>query len=122
MQFAYKILLSILLNLSICTIEASAQEKNKKETYITAIGPRGWAVYIPSIMYKARDLSFNLQKVIPFFKRHPEDFEPISHYILSILENTDNKVIYNRYKKLAELMLLENIPDYDENNANDIKG
>jgi hypothetical protein len=106
------LIMSIILNSPLSI--SYAQENLKPETYIQAIGSKGLAIYVNSIMYQARDLSFNIQKVVPFFEKHPEQYVEISYYILDTLSHPANVKIYNRYKKLAEFMGLEGIPLYKE--------
>lgn len=69
-------------------------------------------MYAQSAMHKARDLSYNLPKVEPYFKVNPQDFNPVAKYVLWALINPANKKHYDRYKKLAEVMGLDNIPPY----------
>lgn len=72
----------------------------------------GTVVYLDSVIHISRHLSKHTDEVEPYFKRHPKDFNPVSKYVLNALAHPLNKSDYDRYKKLAEIMGLENIPPY----------
>lgn len=105
------IISSIIIGLSISTANAGVFGFVKKNPVLTAVGV-GSALYLQSTMHKARDLSYNLPKVEPFFQANPQDFNPIANYVLKALSHPANKQDYDRYKKLAEIMGLDNIPPY----------
>ncbi len=111
------IISSLLIGLSISTANAGVFGFVKKNPVLTAVGVGG-ALYLQSTMHKARDLSYNLPKVEPFFQANPQDFNPIANYVLKALANPNNKKDYDRYKKLAEIMGLDNIPPYVAQNKN----
>ncbi len=72
----------------------------------------GTAIYANSVIHKSRYLSYNLNEVENYFNQNPNEFDPIGNYVLNALENPAKKNDYDRYKKLAEVMGLENIPPY----------
>ncbi len=104
------ILTGLTVSLSISVANAGVLNFAKKHPVVTTVG--AGALYLQSTMHKARDLSYNLQKVEPFFQANPQDFNPIAQYVLKALSNPNNKQDYDRYKKLAEIMGLDNIPQY----------
>ncbi|NCP98231.1 hypothetical protein GW796_00600 [archaeon] len=105
------ILSSLLISFSMSSANAGVFNFIKKNPVVTAVGVGG-ALYLQSTMHKARDLSYDLPKVEPFFQANPQDFNPISKYVLNALTHPNNKKDYDRYKKLAEIMGLDNIPPY----------
>lgn len=103
----------VALSLSITNAHAGVLDFAKKNPLLSAVGVAGGALYMQSAMHKARDLSYNLPKVEPYFKLKPQDFNPIAKYVLWALSNPANKKDYDRYKRLAEVMGLEGIPPYN---------
>lgn len=106
------ILASIVLSLSINNANAGILDLVKDHPLLSAVGLAGGAMYSQSVVHKARDLSFHLPKVEPYFQQNPNDFNPIAQYVLNALAHPANKADYDRYKRLAEVMDLDNIPPY----------
>lgn len=79
-------------------------KKNPLIATAGAIGIVGTSVYRDTILAKARDLSFNLNKVVPYFEAKPDDFNPVADYVLNALATTQKRSDYDRYAKLAEVM------------------
>lgn len=119
MKNKIKVLVSgIILSLSFSTAQAGILEFVNKNPLLTAVGVAGGALYAQSAMHKARDLSYHLPKVEPYFKVNPQDFNPVAKYVLWALSNPANKKNYDRYKRLAEVMGLDNIPPYNPPRVN----
>lgn len=113
-----KIIVStVLLSLSISSVQANPIDFALKHPYLSALGVGG-ALYMGSAMHKAKDLSYHLSKVDNYFKVNPQDFNPVAKYVLWALANPANKSDYNRYKKLAQMMGLNNIPTYSPPKVN----
>lgn len=107
----FKVILSaIVLSFSMSNSNAGLLDIFTDHPILSSAGLLG-AAYLASPMHKARDLSYHLDTVEPYFNIHPEDFKPIAEYVLKALFNPANKADYDRYKKLAEMMNLE-IPPY----------
>ena len=69
-------------------------------------------VYMKSAMHQARDLSFDLDKVGPFFARHPDRWDPVAQYVLHSIHDPQTREGYDRYYRLAQVMGL-NVPPYE---------
>lgn len=102
----------LILCFSISTANAGILGVMKQHPILSGIGIAGGALYSQTAIHKARDLSYHLPKVESYFKLNPQDFNPISQYVLYALKNPNNKKDYDRYKRLAETMGLDDIPPY----------
>lgn len=102
----------LLIALTIPTANAGPLKFVRKNPILTAVGI-GAALYLKSPSHKADELSYDPSKAVPFFQSYPQYYNPISQYVLNALAHPDNKKSYDRYKKLAEVMGLNNIPPYE---------
>ena len=106
------ILTTILLGLSLSSAQAEDLNFVEQHPFLSILGGVAGATYLDSVMHHARYLSYNLNQVQPYFQTKPQDFDPIAKYVLNALAQPANQSDYERYKKLAEVMGLNNIPPY----------
>jgi hypothetical protein len=119
MQKKFKIILSsIILSISISNANAGLLDFAKEHPLLSAVGIAGGSLYFQTAMHKARDLSYHLPNVESYFQKNPQDFNQIAKYVLNALAHPANKSDYDRYKRLAEVMELDNIPPYNQPNVN----
>lgn len=59
-----------------------------------------------------KSLSDNLNDVEDYFALHPEKLHPVENYLNSLLAQPQARSRYEHYKKLAEVLGMENIPPY----------
>lgn len=112
MKKKFKIILaSVIVSLSLSNANAGLLNFAENHPILSAIGVGG-VIYAQGTMHKARDLSYHLPKVESYFQTNPQDFNPIAKYVLNALAHPANKSDYDRYKRLAEVMELDNIPPY----------
>ena len=122
MQKKIKLLIIfIFLNFTILNTHAGLLNFPKKNIGLASSAYVIGNIYLQSTLHKSRYLSHNLSQVNSYFNNHPQDFNSISQYVLWALKNPANQKDYERYKKLAEIMNLGEIPPYlptKTNNSN----
>lgn len=118
MNYGTKIkLLLATLSLSVITTNTNAGMLDflKENPAVTAIGGAaavGFSLNRQAYQNVINDLSNNPENVEPFFQQHQNYLDPVSKLLRKDLAQAQTLEEYTRYRKLAELIGLEQIPPF----------
>lgn len=106
------IVASIMVSLSTTMTPDMAQAGTLVNPLTFSLTAAGLIVLSQTIPVLTKSLSDNLDDVETYFALHPDKLHPVETYLQNLLAQPQARSRYEHYKKLAEVLGMNNIPPY----------